>query len=115
MPVNIYPFTIFHSGDTYNPALESIHQDLEMGARVDSYQWASMLGVTLLTWGAAALSLYLKYGKGCRAEPQQQGERARPRSYYVPELEMASPRRLVCGGEETLNVYHHDTAAPRDK
>ena len=114
MPVSIQCFTFPHSGDTYNPALESIHQDLEMGARVDGYQWASMLGVTVLTWGAAALSLYLKYAKGCRAEPQQQQERPRPRSVYMPELEMASPRRVVYSGEpETLNVFHHDTAAPK--
>ena len=114
MSASIYYLTSFHSGDTYNPALESIHQDLEMGARVDSYQWASMLGVTVLTWAAAALSLYLKYAKGCRAEPQQQRERHRPRSYYVPELEMASPRRMVSSGEpETLNVFHHDTAASK--
>ena len=114
MSVNVHCLISFRSGDTYNPALESIHQDLEMGARVDSYQWASMLGVTVLTWAAAALSLYLKYAKGCRAVPQQQRERPRPRSYYVPELEMASPRRMVHSGEpEILNVFHHDTASPK--
>ena len=70
------PFFQVIKYSTNNNFFFSTDEDFRATSRTDSLQWWALLGTTAFTWASAAIGLYLRFGRGCRAKPSQ-GQAAR--------------------------------------
>ena len=50
-----------------NTFFSSVHEDFRATSRTDSLQWWTLFGTTAFTWITAAVGLYLRFSRGCRA------------------------------------------------
>ena len=73
---------------TNNNLFFSTDEDFRATSRTDSLQWWALLGTTAFTWASAAIGLYLRFVRGCRAKPSQGQAARQDQSARQDRLEM---------------------------
>ena len=64
-------FLAFKHENKTNSFFSAEHEDFRATSRTDSLQWWTLFGTTAFTWASAVVGLYLRFGRGCRANAAQ--------------------------------------------